>query len=71
MKFHQFAIAAILAFTLAAPAQQKSAFQGKRVLLVAALSSQTAPVDAQIQHHFESLGMTVNMVGDTDPPPAT
>ncbi|HEY5055502.1 MAG TPA: hypothetical protein VII58_05035 [Acidobacteriaceae bacterium] len=46
-------------------------FKGKKVLLVAATSSDTAPVDANIKKHFESLGMTVNMVPDIDPPPAT
>lgn len=71
MKLPQLATAAVLALTLAAPAQQKNAFQGKRVLMIAALSSSTAPVDAHIKQHFESLGSTVNMVGDTDPPPAT
>ena len=71
MKLRQLATAAVLALTLAASAQQKNAFQGKRVLLIAALSSQTAPVDAHIKQHFESLGSRVNMAADIDPPPAT
>jgi hypothetical protein len=45
-------------------------FKGKKVLLVAATSSPTAPVDANIKKHFESLGMTVTMVSDINPPPA-
>src|SRR5258708_38151289 len=45
-------------------------FKGKKLLLVAALSSPTAPVDQNIKKHFESLGMTVNMVTDTNPPSA-
>jgi len=42
-------------------------FKGKKVLLVAATSSATAPVDANIKKHFESLGMSVNMVSDVNP----
>ena len=45
-------------------------FKGKKVLLVAAIASETAPVDANIKNHFESLGMTVNMVSDVNPPAA-
>src|SRR6516225_8996382 len=45
-------------------------FKGKKVLLVAATASETAPVDANIKKHFESLGMIVNMVSDVNPPPA-
>jgi hypothetical protein len=45
-------------------------FKGKKVLLVAATSSATAPVDANIKKHFESLGMTVTMVSDINPPSA-
>ena len=45
-------------------------FKGKKLLLVAATSSPTAPVDANIKKHFESLGMTVNMVSDINPPTA-
>lgn len=45
-------------------------FKGKKVLLVAALQSATAPVDGNIKKHFESLGMTVTMVTDTNPPAA-
>ena len=71
MKLRGLAITTVFALTTVAAAQQNSAFQGKRVLMLAALSSQTAPVDAQIKQHFESLGMTVKMVGDVDPPPAT
>jgi hypothetical protein len=51
-------------------AQESSVFKGKRVLMLAAVSSETAPVDSHIRQHFESLGMTVNMVADTNPPPA-
>jgi len=43
-------------------------FKGKKVLLVAAITSDTAKVDANIKAHFESLGMTVNMVSDINPP---
>ncbi|MDQ2834528.1 MAG: hypothetical protein M3Y50_12425 [Acidobacteriota bacterium] len=46
-------------------------FSGKKVLLVAATSSETAPVDANIKKHFESLGMVVTMVPDINPPSAT
>jgi hypothetical protein len=50
---------------LAASAQQPNPiFKGKKMLLVAATSSPTAPVDANIKKHFESLGMTVKMVPD-------
>jgi hypothetical protein len=45
-------------------------FKGKKLLLIAATSSATAPVDANIKKHFESLGMTVTMVSDINPPPA-
>jgi hypothetical protein len=45
-------------------------FKGKKVLLIAATSSPTAPVDANIKKHFESLGMTVTMVSDINPPSA-
>ena len=57
--------------TFAASAQQSNPiFKGKKVLLVAAIPSPTAAVDANIKKHFESLGMTVNMVPDVDPPAA-
>jgi hypothetical protein len=45
-------------------------FKGKKVLLVAATTSPTAPVDSNIKKHFESLGMTVNLVSDIKPPAA-
>jgi hypothetical protein len=45
-------------------------FKGKKLLLIAATSSPTAPVDANIKKHFESLGMTVTMVSDINPPAA-
>jgi hypothetical protein len=45
-------------------------FKGKKILLVAATSSPTAAVDANTKKHFESLGMTVNMVSDINPPSA-
>ncbi len=45
-------------------------FKGKKVLLVAAMPSPTAAVDANIKKHFESLGMMVNMASDIDPPSA-
>jgi hypothetical protein len=45
-------------------------FKGKKLLLIAATSSPTAPVDANIKKHFESLGMTVTMVSDINPPSA-
>ena len=57
--------------TFAASAQQSNPiFKGEKVLLVAAIPSPTAAVDANIKKHFESLGMTVNMVPDVDPPAA-
>jgi hypothetical protein len=71
MKFRHAAPLLALALTITASAQQDAAFKGKRVLMLAALGTATAPVDSHIKQHFESLGMTVNMVGDTDPPPAT
>ena len=45
-------------------------FRGKKVLLIAATSSETGPVDANIKKHFESLGMIVTMVPDISPPSA-
>jgi hypothetical protein len=45
-------------------------FKGKKLLLIAATSSPTAAVDANTKKHFESLGMTVNMVSDINPLPA-
>ena len=48
----------------------RSIFQGKKVLLVAATSSATAPTDANIKRHFEDLGMLVTMVPDVNPPAA-
>jgi hypothetical protein len=45
-------------------------FKGKKLLLIAATSSATAPVDANVKKHFESLGMTVTMVSDINPPSA-
>lgn len=45
-------------------------FTGKKVLLVAATSSATAPTDENIRKHFESLGMSVTMVSDNNPPSA-
>lgn len=47
-----------------------SAFQGKKLLLVAGLSNDMAKADAEIKGHFESLGMKVTMVSDVNPPPA-
>ncbi len=48
----------------------KTPFTGKKLLLVAAMSSPTAAVDQDIKKHFESLGMAVTMVSDINPPPA-
>lgn len=45
-------------------------FQNKKLLLVAALSSDTAKADAAIKAHFESLGMKVTLVPDASPPAA-
>src|ERR1035438_6158122 len=68
---HAALIVVVIYGVFATSAQQPNAvFKGKKVLLVAATSSPTAPVDANIKKHFESLGMTVNMVADVDPPPA-
>jgi hypothetical protein len=72
MKIQHIAVAVLLAVSATAFAQSANPiFKGKKVLLVAALQSPTAPVDANIKKHFESLGMTVNMVTDVDPPAAT
>jgi len=60
----------LLAGTLHASENPDPIFRGKKVLLVAATSSETAPVDANIKKHFESLGMTVTMVPDINPPAA-
>jgi hypothetical protein len=66
----------VLGLVLAVTAQARATdtpnpiFKGKKVLLVAATSSPTAPVDANIKKHFESLGMTVTMVSDINPPSA-
>lgn len=49
---------------------QNPVFNGRKLLLVAAISSATAPVDNDIRKHFESLGMKVTMVSDIDPPSA-
>jgi hypothetical protein len=72
MNTKQIVCIAALAFgALAAFAQEPNLiFKGKKVLLVAAIPSPTAAVDANIKKHFESLGMSVNMVPDVDPPPA-
>ena len=72
MNFRQIVSFAVLAIGAAAISAQQSdpVFKDKKVLLVAATSSPTAPVDANIKKHFESLRMTVNMVADIDPPPA-
>jgi hypothetical protein len=64
------ALAACL-FSFAAALAQNPVFKGKKVLLVAATSSATAPVDADIKKHFESLGMVVTMVPDVNVPPAS
>ena len=45
-------------------------FRGKKVLLVAAPSGEAVEVDKHIKKHFEDLGMTVTMVGDTNVPVA-
>lgn len=72
MKIKHFVSLVTLAICVtAASAQAPNAiFKGKKVLLVAATTSPSGPVDANIKKHFESLGMTVNMVADVDPPPA-
>ena len=54
--------------SLAAPPHP--VFQGKKVLLVAATDSATAPVDQNIKKHFEALGMSVTLVSDINPPAA-
>jgi hypothetical protein len=64
-------LAVVVLGVIAAPAQAPNpVFKGKKVLLVAAMSSDTGPVDANIKKHFESLGMAVNMVPDINPPAA-
>lgn len=72
MKIPHATFLAILAVGIAGASAQapNPVFKGKKVLLVAATSSDTAPVDANIKKHFESLGMTVNMVSDVNPPAA-
>jgi hypothetical protein len=65
------AVAAVVLSCMAMRAQQANPiFQGKKVLLVAATTSATAPVDANTKKHFEQLGMTVTMVPDVNPPSA-
>src|ERR1700733_4047476 len=64
------AIFAITAAMVHAADTANPIFKGKKLLLVAATSSPTAAVDANTKKHFESLGMTVNMVSDIDPPSA-
>jgi len=73
MSFRHAKLAAIFACLCATATAftQNPIFHGKKVLLVAATSSGTAPVDANIKKHFESLGMTVTMVPDINVPPAT
>lgn len=60
----------LLATTAASSQQTNPLFKGKKLLLVAATSSPTASVDANIKKHFESLGMSVTMVSDINPPAA-
>ena len=67
------ALVATLLFTLGtghAADAPNAIFKGKKLLLVAALSSPTAAVDASTKKHFESLGMVVTMVSDINPPSA-
>jgi hypothetical protein len=72
MKIRSLISLSVLVLGVAAASAQapNPVFEGKKVLLVAATSSDTAPVDANIKKHFESLGMTVNMVSDNNPPAA-
>ena len=72
MNIRRIVLLSFLALAVAAASAQapNPVFKGKKVLLVAATSSDTAPVDANIKKHFESLGMTVNMVSDINPPAA-
>ena len=72
MRIQRCLVLAAMMLSIVAPrAQQTNAvFHGKKVLLVAATSSDTAPVDANIKKHFEQLGMTVTMVPDVNPPAA-
>jgi hypothetical protein len=63
-------VALLAVFTAYASDTPDPIFKGKKLLLIAATSSTTAPVDANIKKHFESLGMTVTMVSDINPPPA-
>ena len=66
-----FALAALVLCLAAARAQGTNpVFRGKKLLLIAAISSDTAGVDAHIEQHFEALGMTVTMVSDVHPPSA-
>ena len=61
----------LAAAAMPAHAQQTNPiFHGRKVLLVAATTSDTAPVDANIKKHFEQLGMTVTMMPDVNPPAA-
>ena len=69
-RFALVALVATLATRAYAADTPNPIFKGKKVLLVAATSSPTAPVDANIEKHFESLGMTVTMVSDINPPSA-
>lgn len=65
-----FVCLAVVLVLHAAHAQESAGFRNRKLLLVAALSSDTAKFDAEIKVHFESLGMKVTMVSDTNPPPA-
>ena len=70
---HVLAVLSILllsATAIHAADEGNAIFRGKKLLLVAATSSPTAAIDADIRRHFESLGMTVTMVSDVNPPPA-
>lgn len=58
------------ATALHATDENNTVFKGKKLLLVAATSSPTAAVDADIRRHFELLGMVVTLVSDVNPPPA-
>lgn len=71
--FRPLVLLSLLASAAALPAvaqSDNSIFKGKKLLLVAAEGSPTAAVDANIRKHFESLGMSVKMVSDINPPAA-
>jgi len=77
MRFRRLLTPALFALSLisvtsrrAVAQQSNNIFQGKKVLMVAANKGDGAATDQAIKKHFESLGMSVNMVPDQNLPSA-